>query len=205
MKKLLSAVLLCGALALTGCGGEATSSESDEAVLFESISGEENPSSEAPVEQGALDESKAEQENSSEESALEETSGDVTVEEETSDGVFGAYLMKADKDKIGTTNEYGLLYTVIYAGEFQDGSFSVDGALSYKNDPAQDTISVSDDVKHVFKTDENTVYQMIGGEDGPEDVTREEFIEHFNNCLEVGLYFEATVSDGVCTLVTIAA
>ena len=135
----------------------------------------------------------------------EEEVSELPVEEETADGVLGGYLLASDKDKIGTTDENGLLYTVIYAGAFGDTFMNVSGSMSYKNSPDQDTVSVSDDVLHAFVIDENTQFQMLGGEDGPEEVTLEEFCENFNNCLESGLYFEATVSGGVCTLVTIAS
>ncbi|MBE5826663.1 MAG: hypothetical protein E7307_08505 [Butyrivibrio sp.] len=207
-KNFLVTVMLIGVLALSGCGTASSVQEEDETALFESVTQTQEVNSENPDNSdNSMEEvvPEATESGATEAEVSTEAEETVATEEETSDGVWGATLMESDKDKIGTTNEYGLLYTVIYKGEFQDDSFAVYGALSYKNDPAQDTISVSDDVKHVFKTDENTVYQMIGGEDGPEDVTREEFIEHFGNCIKVGLYFEATVSNGVCSLVTIAA
>lgn len=134
-----------------------------------------------------------------------DTTSDLPIEDEIYDCVLGATILDTGRDLIGTTNDVGVLYSVVYKGEFTDDGFTLYGSMDIKNFREQDPISVSDEQAHVFHTDGSTVYQMIGGEDGPEDVSREDFIANFNNCVKVGMYMEVEVKNGIATLVTISA
>ena len=58
---------------------------------------------------------------------------------------------------------------------------------------------------NTFKVDKNTKYQMVGGELGTVDVSREEFEINFKACLDSGLYFEVEIVDGVATTIQICS
>ena len=130
---------------------------------------------------------------------------DAPVEVEKSDGIYGAHLKSSDKDKIGTTDEFGLMYTVVYKAILSEDTLNLVGSMNYKNVREQDPISVSDDLNHVFTVDGDTVYQMEGGEDGPEKVSMDEFAGYLKDLIDSGLYVEVEVKDGVVKVASIAA
>ena len=130
---------------------------------------------------------------------------DVPKETENADGVYGAYLKSSDESKIGTTDEYGLLYTVVYKSQLSEDTLSLTGSMDYRNSREQDPISVSDDLMHVFTVNDSTVYQMIGGDAGPENVSKAEFAGYLADCADSGLYIEVEVKDGAVTTVSISS
>ena len=50
----------------------------------------------------------------------ETDSSSVPVEYETSDGFMASFLLSSDRDKIGTTNDYGVFYRVVYEASLSD-------------------------------------------------------------------------------------
>lgn len=137
-----------------------------------------------------------------------ETYGDIPdapEEEENADGFYGSYLKSSDENKIGTTDENGLLYKVVYRAVFVEDKLYLSGSMDYRNSKDQDAISVSDDLTHVFTVNLDTVYQMVGGEDGPETVTYDEFAGYLKDCSDSGLYVEVEVSGGVVKTASISA
>ena len=130
---------------------------------------------------------------------------DVPKETENADGVYGAYLKSSDESKIGATDEYGLLYTVVYKSQLSEDTLSLTGSMDYRNSREQDPISVSDDLMHVFTVNDSTVYQMIGGDAGPENVSKAEFAGYLADCADSGLYIEVEVKDGAVTTVSISS
>ena len=130
---------------------------------------------------------------------------DAPKEAENADGVYGAYLKSSDESKIGTTDEYGLLYTVVYKSQLSEETLVLTGSMDYRNSREQDPISVSDDLMHVFTVNDSTVYQMIGGDAGPENVSLTEFAGYLEDCSDSGLYVEVEVKDGVAATVSISS
>ena len=132
-------------------------------------------------------------------------SSDVSEEVEKSDGIYGSYLKTSDKDKVGKTDEYGLLYKVVYKSSLNGDTLNLVGTMDYRNTREQDPISVSDDLSHVFTINDKTVFQMNGGDNGPENVSMDEFAGYLKTCSDSGLYVEVEVKDGVAVTVSISA
>ena len=130
---------------------------------------------------------------------------DVPEEIEKADGFYGSYLKSSDEDKIGKTDEYGLLNKVVYKSLLVDDTLYLVGSMDYRNFKDQDPITVSDDLSHVFTVNDKTVYQMNGGEDVPENVSMEEFAGYLKSCADSGLYVEVEIKDGVAVSVSISA
>ena len=121
---------------------------------------------------------------------------DVPVEYETADGFMGSFLLSSDRDKIDTTNDYGVFYRVVYKASLEGDELIACGSMDYRNSKDQDPITISSDVTHIFKVDDNTVY-MKGGEEGTETVTKEEFAGYLDSRKDSGMYFEVEISGGV--------
>lgn len=130
---------------------------------------------------------------------------DAPREEEKADGFYGAYLKSSDENKIGTTDENGMLYKIVYRSLLVDDALYLVGSMDYRNFKDQDAISVSDDLMHVFTVNDSTVYQMVGGENGPETVTMDEFAGYLDDCSDSGLYVEVEVNGGVVKTAFISA
>ena len=122
-------------------------------------------------------------------------SSDAPVEYETADGVMGSFLLASDRDTIDTTNDYGVLYRVVYKATLEGDELTACGSMDYRNSKDQDPITISSDVTHVFKVDDNTVY-LKGGEGGEETVSKEEFAGYLDSRKDSGMYFEVEISGG---------
>ena len=124
------------------------------------------------------------------------------TEYETSDGFMGSFLLASDRDKIDTTNDYGVLYRVVYKASIEGDELIACGSMDYRNFKDQDPVTISSDVTHIFKLDENTVYQKQG-EGDLETLTKEEFADYLNSRKDSGMYFEVEISGGVVKTVQI--
>ena len=133
------------------------------------------------------------------------TETQIQAEYEKADGVYGAYLKVSDKDKIGTTNEAGVFYEIVYDASINGDELIASGAMDYRNFKEQDPITVSSNLKHIFVVNESTIYQMVGGEDGPEVISKEEFATNLKEMIDSGLFLEVEVSNGVVTTASIIA
>lgn len=133
-----------------------------------------------------------------------DNSSSVSVENETSDGFMGSFLLASDRDMIDTTNDYGELYRVIYEASVDGDDLIACGSMDYRNSKDQDPITISSDVKHVFKVDENTVY-LKGGEEGTDTISKEDFAELLDVRKDSGMYFEVEISGGVVKTATLFA
>lgn len=126
------------------------------------------------------------------------------VEYETADGYMGSFLLASDRDKIDTTNDYGVFYRVVYRATLEGDELTACGSMDYRNSKDQDPITISSDVAHVFKVDDNTVY-LKGGEGGTETVSKEEFAGLLDSRKDSGMYFEVEISGGTVKTVQIYA
>ena len=131
-------------------------------------------------------------------------SSDASIEYETADGFMGSFLLASDKDKIDTTNDYGVLYRVIYSASLEGDELTACGSMDYRNFKDQDPITISSDIKHIFKVDDNTVYQK-DGENGTETITKEEFAGFLDSRKDSGMYFEVEISGGVVKTALLSA
>ncbi|MCR5487617.1 MAG: hypothetical protein K6F35_08815 [Lachnospiraceae bacterium] len=118
------------------------------------------------------------------------------AEYETSDGFMGSFLLASDRDMIDTTNEYGVLYRVVYQASIEGDGLIACGSMDYRNFKDQDPLTISSDLTHIFKIDENTVFQKQG-EAELETISKEEFAGYLDSRKDSGMYFEVEISGGV--------
>ena len=189
-------VILCVAALLAACGKEKTEETSS---LFEAVE------TEAPAQQDTVAQpAQEETEEVSAEVASEDRVDSAPVEYETADGFMGSFLLASDRDKIDTTNDYGVFYRVIYEASIEGDELKASGSMDYRNFKDQDPITISSDVTHVFKVDDNTVYQKEG-EAGTETVSKEDFAGLLDSRKDSGMFFEVEISGGVVKTATLMA
>lgn len=124
---------------------------------------------------------------------------------ETSDGVYGAHMQFSDRDKIGTQNDVGVFYDIVYQSMLNENDLYIVGSMSYKNSKDQDAMFISDDQAHIFTIDGNTEFEMRGGESGAEKVTVQEFTDYLTELMDTGLYLEIEVENGTVKVASISA
>lgn len=106
---------------------------------------------------------------------------------------MSGYLRASDKDNAGEPDENGILQAIIYEAYIEDDLLTVKGVTNFRNDKAQDPVGMNDVEEVSFIITDQTVFQMIGGEDGPEDVTKEDFAQYLKDCADTGLLLDIQV------------
>lgn len=191
-KKTLGVILtLAMCLSLVACGAkngdDNVTTNTDAESLFEPI-----------------DDSNAAQDKNSEDQTLSATLPE-GVEFNTADGFYAGTLQSSGKDKIGAANEYGSLYTIIYQAQIIDNNLVIYGNFGYRNFQDQDTVSVSDNGIYAFTITDDTTFQMVGGEEGPEIVSKEDFNNYLSQLIDSQLYFEIEIADNHAITVSISS
>ena len=125
-----------------------------------------------------------------------ESTPSAPVEYETADGFMSSFLLASDRELIDTTNDYGVFYRVVYEASLEDDELRACGSMDYRNFKDQDSITISSDLTHVFKVDDNTVYRK-GTEVGDQTITKEEFAELLEIRKNSGMFFEVEIRNGV--------
>ena len=138
------------------------------------------------------------------EQASSESSSSAPVEYETADGFMSSFLLASDRERIGTANDYGVFYRVVYEASLKDDELRVCGSMDYRNFKDQDPVTISSDLTHVFRVDENTVYRK-GTEEGDQTISKEEFAELLESRKNSGMFFEVEISGGVVKTAYLAA
>ena len=103
---------------------------------------------------------------------------------------MSSFLLASDRERIGTANDYGVFYRVVYEASLKDDELRACGSMDYRNFKDQDPITISSDLTHVFKVDENTVYRKA------------ELLESRKNS---GMFFEVELSGGTVKTAYLAA
>ena len=133
-----------------------------------------------------------------------ESNPSAPVEYETADGFMSSFLLASDRELIDTTNDYGVFYRVVYEASLEDDELRACGSMDYRNFKDQDSITISSDLTHVFKVDDNTVYRK-GTEVGDQTITKEEFAELLEIRKNSGMFFEVELSGGTVKTAYLAA
>ena len=126
------------------------------------------------------------------------------VEYETADGFMSSFLLSSDRDLIDTTNDYGVFYRIVYEASLEGDELRACGSMDYRNFKGQDPISISSDLTHIFKVDDNTEYRK-GTETGDQIVSKEEFAELLESRKDSGMFFEVEISGGTVKTAYLAA
>ena len=185
-RKTLILAVLCAASLLSACGKAAPAATARPT---------EAPAAETAAETAAPQEP-AQTPAPQEETAAPAADAAAPVEYETADGFMASFLLASDRELIDTFNEYGVLYRVVYAASLEGDELKACGSMDYRNFKGQDPITISSDLTHVFKVDENTEYRK-GTETGDQTITKEEFAELLESRKDSGMYFEVELSGGV--------
>ena len=133
-----------------------------------------------------------------------ESNPSAPVEYETADGFMSSFLLASNRELIDTTNDYGVFYRVVYEASLEDDELRACGSMDYRNFKDQDSITISSDLTHVFKVDDNTVYRK-GTEVGDQTITKEEFAELLEIRKNSGMFFEVEISGGIVKTAYLAA
>lgn len=187
MLKRFVPLLMCMTVIISACGQGKT--EEIPAPVIEPIE----------IAAGDQHEGAADKGNGTATADTEKAAGDAPsapVEYETADGFMGSFLLASDRNMIDTTNDYGVFYRVIYKASIEGDELIACGSMDYRNFKDQDPITISSDVTHIFKVDENTVYQKQG-EAELETISKEEFAGYLDSRKDSGMYFEVEISGGV--------
>jgi len=118
---------------------------------------------------------------------------------------MSGYLRASDKDSAGEPDESGVLQAIIYEAYIEDDILTVKGVTNFRNDKAQDPVGMNDVDEAAFIITDQTVFQMVGGEDGPEDVTKEEFAQYLKDCADSGLLLDIQVTGAQVVVAQICA
>ena len=118
---------------------------------------------------------------------------------------MSGYLRASDKDSAGEPDESGVLQAIIYEAYIEDDILTVKGVTNFRNDKAQDLVGMNDGDEAAFIITDQTIFQMVGGEDGPEDVTKEEFAQYLKDCADSGLLLDIQVTGAQVVVAQICA
>ncbi len=192
MKKRIAVVLIiiCTAVLLTACGKEKTAEPPPPAVTAE-------------AETASLPDASNQAEQPDEASPSEDKPS-APAEYETADGFMSSFLLASDRNLIDTANEYGVFYRVVYEASLEGDELTACGSMDYRNFKDQDPITVSSDLRHIFKVDDSTVYRK-GTEEGDKTISKEEFAELLESRKNSGMFFEVEISGGAVKTAYLAA
>ena len=115
------------------------------------------------------------------------------------------YLRASDKESAGEPDEYGVLQAIIYEAGIEDDFLTVKGVTNFRNDKAQDPVATNDIDEASFIITDQTVFQMVGGEGGPEDVSKEDFAQYLKDCADTGLLLDIQVEGAKVLVAQICA
>lgn len=193
MKKisLLLAIVFC--FSLVGCGKNTAP-----AALESTNSVETNQSTES-VESTEIPEDTASED-------FAETPDSVDNEEaEEDDGTYwlSGYLKSSEKDKSGEPDEYGVIQPIIYVAKIDGDSLIIEGTTNFRNEESQDPVGMGPGDYAEFIITDETVFQMVGGEYGPETVTKEEFAGYLESCADSGILLDLKITGAKVTIAKI--
>ncbi len=106
---------------------------------------------------------------------------------------MSGYLRASDKDSAGEPDEYGVLQAIIYEAYIEDDLLTVKGVTNFRNEKDQDPVGMNDVEEVSFIITDQTVFQMLGGDVGPENVTKEEFAQYLKDLSDTGLLLDIQV------------
>ena len=190
MKKISLLLVASICVTLLGCG----KTESDETAAVTAVSVE-------PIE------SVSEPEPLTETETETDTTDKNFTEALNDEGTYwiSGNLRASDKDSAGQPDEYGVLQAIIYEANIEDDTLTVKGVTNFRNDKDQDPIGMNDVDEAAFIITDQTVFQMVGGEDGPENVTKEEFAQYLKDCADTGMLLDIQVNGAQVLVAQICA
>ncbi len=132
---------------------------------------------------------------------------DETSEETSDDGSYwlSGYLLSSEKDKSGEPDENGNPKPIVYVAKIDGDSFIVEGATNMRQKESDEAVEMGPGDSAEFIITDETVFQMCGGEDGPETVTKDEFAGYLESCADSGLLLDLQITGAKVTMAKIRA
>lgn len=118
---------------------------------------------------------------------------------------MSGYLRASDRESAGEPDEYGVLQAIVYEAYIEDDVLTVKGVTNFRNDKAQDPVGMNDVEEASFIITDNTAFQMVGGENGADDVTKEEFAQYLKDLSDSGLLLDIQISGAQVVVAQICA
>lgn len=118
---------------------------------------------------------------------------------------LSGYLKASDKDNAGEPDENGILQAIIYEAYIEDDVLTVTGVTNFRNDKDQDPVGMNDVDEAAFIITDETAFQMLGGEEGAENVTKEEFAQYLKDCADTGLLLDIQINGAKVVVAQISA
>ncbi|MBO6283903.1 MAG: hypothetical protein J6M63_08245 [Pseudobutyrivibrio sp.] len=84
-------------------------------------------------------------------------------------------------------------------------SFIVEGATNMRQKESDEAVEMGPGDSSEFIITDETVFQMCGGEDGPETVTKDEFAGYLESCADSGLLLDLQITGAKVTMAKIRA
>ncbi len=195
MKKIsiLLAVSIC--FTLLGCG-ETKSAEtgSETGISVGTIKSATESESLSETDEAKTDEPETgEAETNESETSDSETHFTEALDDEGTYWISG-YLLASNKDSAGEPDENGVLQAIIYEAYIEDDFLTIKGVTNFRNEESQDPVGMNEGDEAGFIITDQTVFQMVGGDIGPEVVTKEEFAQYLKDCADTGLLLDIQVN-----------
>ena len=126
---------------------------------------------------------------------------------EEDDGSYwlSGYLLSSEKDKSGEPDENGNPQPIGYVAKIDGDSFIVEGATNMRQKESDEAVEMCPGDSAEFIITDETVFQMCGGEDGPETVTKDEFAGYLESCADSGLLLDLQITGAKVTMAKIRA
>jgi hypothetical protein len=195
MKKIsiLLAVSIC--FTLLGCG-ETKSAEtgSETGISVGTIESATESESLSETDEAKTDEPESDEAETNEsETSDSETHFTEALDDEGTYWISG-YLLASNKDSAGEPDENGVLQAIIYEAYIEDDFLTIKGVTNFRNEESQDPVGMNEGDEAGFIITDQTVFQMVGGDIGPEVVTKEEFAQYLKDCADTGLLLDIQVN-----------
>ena len=209
MNKKILAILLTGTFVFAGCNND--TKVEDKPKKQETLVKEEQKKNDTTKETEEtikeLDENTTSLKNTNKEAikSLSKENSEIQKQEEDDflkdEGKYSSSLMSVKpegSDDLGLTNVSNVTI---------DGNkLIVTGSLDYYKDPTnyQDAKTLEEE-EHLFKLNDETIFQAVGGMAPPEKFTKEEFVDFYKQVKDSGLGLIIMIKDGVAQSVEITS
>jgi hypothetical protein len=130
-----------------------------------------------------------------------------TASENQESGVYyiSGNLQSSKKSESGKPDQSGVLQAIIYEAGINGDSLRIVGTTNFRNFMDQDVVGVNPEEVIELKLTESTTYLCMGGEDGSQEMTKEEFAQTLQSCLDSGLLLDIQVSNGEAAVIMLCS
>ena len=120
----------------------------------------------------------------------------------TEDGKYSTSLIASLK---GKGDDY--ISATSYAAKIEDDKLIVSGSFDYYKDPSdyENAKEIENKEEQKFVIDDNTTFEAVGGTAPAKEMTKDEFLEFFEEVKDSGLALIIFVEDGVAKSVSISS